>query len=413
MTSKFAKEPTVAEVKSAVDQLGRAFEAFKNANDSADHLRKKGGVDPLLEEKINRINSDMTRMRSTLDGLHLASARPGLQAKAENDPRAREHKAFFYDRFVRKGQEVGLQELESKALSTGVNADGGYAVPDELDRAVDRLLRDVSPIRQIANVVQIGSSNYRKLVSLSDAASGWVGETDARTETASPHFAEVVPALGEIYSNPAATQGMLDDSFFDVEAWLAEELAIEFGVREGAAFISGNGANKPKGFLASTTAATADAARAFGTLQHLVTGVNGAFPVSNPQDILIDLVYSLRPVYRAGATFVMNTNLVAKIRKFKDGQGNYIWQPGLTEGAAATLLGYRVVEATDMPDLSTDSLSVAFGNFQRGYTITDRMGTRVLRDPFSNKPYVHFYTTKRTGGGVVDSNAIKLLKFSA
>ncbi|MCH8347365.1 MAG: phage major capsid protein, partial [Proteobacteria bacterium] len=213
-------------------------------------------------------------------------------------------------------------------------------------------------------------------------------------------------------ANPAATQSMLDDAFFNVEEWLAEELAQEFGQKEGAAFVNGDGTNKPKGYLQYTTAATDDASRAFGTLQHVATGVAGNFPASDPSDILIDLIYALRPVYRAGAIFVMNTNLVAEIRKFKDADGDYLWKPGLAEGVPSTLLGYPVVEAEDMPDKATDSLSIAFGNFKRGYIITDRTGTRVLRDPFSNKPFVHFYTTKRVGGGVVNSEAIKLLKFS-
>ncbi len=403
-------KPTISEVKTAIDQLGRAFEEFKNANSQA-HTR--GMSDPVMEEKVNRINRDVGRMQAAVDQMQMSSGRPGLMSKKYEAPDVREHKSLFYDRFIRKGQDVGLEAMESKALSTGSGADGGFAVPEELDRTVDRLLKDVSPIRQIANVVQIGSSNYRKLVSLSDATSGWVGEEDARTETDTPTLAEVVPALGELYANPAATQTMLDDAFFDVESWLAEELAQEFGVLEGDAFINGNGTNKPKGFLTGATSTAADAARAFGTLQHVETGVNGGFAASDPQDALVDLVYSLRPAYRGGATFVMNTNLVAEIRKFKDTQGNYIWQPGLADGASATLLGYRVIEAEDMPDISNGSLSIAFGNFHKGYTVTDRMGTRVLRDPFSNKPYVHFYTTKRTGGGVVNSEAIKVLKFTS
>jgi len=184
------------------------------------------------------------------------------------------------------------------------------------------------------------------------------------------------------------------------------------GCAEGAAFVAGSGTNQPKGFLTYTTSTAGDSARAFGTLQHIATGVSGGFPASDPADKLIDLVHSLRPVYRNGAVFAMNTNTLSAIRKFKDADGNYLWRPGLADGAPATLMGYRVIEVQDMPDVSADSLSVAFGNFGRGYTITDRTGVRLLRDPYSNKPFVHFYTTKRVGGGVVNSEAIKLLKFS-
>lgn len=413
MTHTSQNDVTATEVKAAVERLGRAFEEYKSTNDMAEAEKRKGGqVDALLEEKLARIDGDLSKLQASMDGLHLKAGRPALGPDAAASPETAEHKAAFYDRYVRRGLEQNLAELEAKSLSIGVDADGGYAVPEELDHGIEKLLRDISPIRRIANVVQIGSANYKKLVNTGAAASGWVSETGSRAETTSPTFAEVVPPLGELYANPAATQQMLDDAFFNVEDWLADELSQEFAQQEGNAFINGNGTDKPKGFLSYTTAATDDAARAFGTLEHIASGVAGDFAASDPSDILVDLVYSLRPIYRAGAVFVMNTNMIAEIRKFKDADGDYLWRPGLADGAPASLMGYAVVEAEDMPDKASASLSIAFGNFRRGYTITDRMGTRVLRDPFSNKPYVHFYTTKRTGGAVVNSEAIKLLKFS-
>lgn len=407
-------KPSPVEIKAAVDRLGRAFEEFKSTNKEAKAERHaRGAVDVLVEQKLQNINADLSRLQSGVDTLHMNMNRPSFGGSIVSaSPEAMEHKAAFYNNYVRKGAETGLVDLESKALSIGTDADGGYAVPEELDQNIDALLRDISPIRRIANVVQIGNANYRKLVNTGGTGSGWASETGARAETTTPSFSEIVPPLGELYANPAATQAMLDDAFFNVEEWLAEELAQEFGQKEGAAFVDGDGTNKPKGFLQYTTAATADSARAFGTLEHVATGVAGDYPASNPSDILVDLIYALRPVYRSGATFVMNTNMVAEIRKFKDADGNYLWRPGLAEGIPATLLGYPVVEAEDMPDKASNSLSIAFGNFNRGYIITDRLGTRVLRDPFSNKPFVHFYTTKRVGGGVVNSEAIKLLKFS-
>lgn len=390
------------EVKAAVENLGRAFEEFKASNDGTE-----------LEAKMENLNGDVDRLQKSIDGLHMAQSRPSANTGSEValSPGASEHKQAFYAGYVRKGVEGNLQTLEEKALNIGTDAEGGYAVPEQLDGTIDNLMRDVSPIRRIANVVQIGSANYKKLVNTVGAASGWVGEADARSETTAPQFAEVIPSLGELYANPAATQSMLDDGFFNVESWLAEELAEEFGQQEGAAFINGDGVNKPKGILAHSVATTDDSSRAFGTLQYLATGVDGDFAATDPSDILVDLIYSLRPAYRAGAAFLMNTNMVAEIRKFKDADGNYLWRPSLAEGVPATLMGYPVVEAEDMPDMASDSLSIAYGNFDKGYIITDRMGTRVLRDPFSNKPFVHFYTTKRVGGGVVNSEAIKLLKF--
>ncbi len=406
-------ETTPLEVKAAVDRLGRTFEEFKETNDAgAAEARARGHADSLVEEKMKRLGGEMDRLQRQIEGLHAASRRPGLEGAAETaDPVAGEHKAAFYDGYLRKGAERGLEGLESKALNVGTPSEGGYTVPEELDQQIERRLKDLSPIRSIASVVQIGSSNYKKLVTTNGPASGWVGETAARTETDAPDFAEVAPPLGEIYANPAATQAMLDDAFFDVETWLAEELSLEFAQKEGAAFVNGNGVNKPSGFLAAPNSPDSDSVRPFGVLQYVPTGVDGAFSSADPSDILFDLVHSLKAGYRAGARFVTNAATLNTIRKFKDADGDYLWRPGLAEGQASTLLGFPVVEAEDMPDIAAGSLALAFGNFQRGYLVTDRFGTRVLRDPYSNKPFVHFYTTKRVGGGVINSDAIKLLKF--
>lgn len=307
---------------------------------------------------------------------------------------------------------AGSGGVEMKALSGVSDAAGGYAVPEEIDARIDATLKAVSPIRAIANVVKVGSSGYRKLVASGGIASGWAAETAARTETATPTFNEVAPPSGDLYANPAASQAMLDDAAFDVEEWLAQEIAREFAATEGSAFVNGNGTNKPRGFLAAATAATGDATRAFGTLQYIASGAAGAFAV-NPEEKLIDLVQSLRTPYRQGASWVMNSATLARIRKFKTVDGAFLWAPSLAVGQPATLLGYPVVEAEDMPDIAANSLSIAFGNFKAGYLIAERGETQVLRDPYSNKPFVHFYATKRVGGMVSNSEAIKLLKFAA
>ena len=309
--------------------------------------------------------------------------------------------------FVRTGATV-----EMKAF-TGVSGDaGGYAVPREIDGAIDRLLVAASSIRAIANVVKVGSSGYRKLVTTGGTPSGWAAETAARPDSATPVFAEIAPPSGELYANPSASQAMLDDAGFDVEAWLADEIAVEFARAEGAAFVSGNGVNRPKGFLANPVSDARDGVRPFGTLQFLSAGAAGGFG-ADPQERLIDLVQSLRAPYRQGATFVMNAATLARIRKFKTGDGAFVWQPSLAAGQPATLLGYPVVEAEDMPDIAGGSLSIAFGNFRHGYLIAERSETAILRDPYSNKPFVSFYATKRVGGCISNSEAIKLLKFQA
>ncbi|WP_380784582.1 phage major capsid protein [Sphingomonas sp. R86521] len=308
--------------------------------------------------------------------------------------------------FVRSGATI-----EMKAF-TGVTGDaGGFAVPKEIDAQIDAVLKSISPIRAIANVVKVGSAGYRKLVTTGGTPSGWAAETDARPGTATPTFTEIAPPMGELYANPSASQAMLDDAAFDVEDWLASEIAVEFAKAEGAAFVGGSGVGRPKGFLTQPTAATGDSARAFGTLQYLASGAAGDFG-ANPQERLIDLVQALRGPYRQGASFVMNASTLARIRKFKTSDGAFVWAPSLAAGQPATLLGYPVIEAEDMPDIAANALGIAFGNFKAGYIVAERNETAILRDPYSNKPFVNFYATKRVGGCVTNSEAIKLMKFA-
>ena len=329
----------------------------------------------------------------------------GVKA-AEDDPA----RAAFIDRYVRRGLETGV---ELKSLNGATAGDGGYAVPREIDAAIEALVKQASPIRALANVVQTGSAGYRKLVTNGGTASGWAGETAGRPMTATPTFNEIVPPMGELYANPAASQAMLDDAAFDVEGWLAAEIAAEFARAEGAAFVSGDGVNKPKGFLTYATSAQTDANRAFGTLQYVASGGAGAFASSHPGDKLVDLVHALKASYRQGAAFVMNSTTLAAIRKFKTSDGTPLWQPALSESLPQRLLGFPVVEAEDMPNIAADSLSIAFGNFAHGYVVADRGETSILRDPYTNKPFVHFYAVKRVGGALANSEAIKVMKFSA
>ena len=316
-------------------------------------------------------------------------------------------RSAFIDDYVRRGIA-----LEQKSLSGSTPAAGGYAVPRQIDTVIDALLKSISPIRSIANVVSVGTAGYRKLVTQVGATSGWGPEDSIGGETGTPVFNEVVPSFGQLYANPSATQAMLDDVQFDVEGWLAGEIATEFARAEGTAFVNGSGTNRPKGFLQAPNAATADSARPFGTLQYVPTGTLGAFS-ANPQDKLVEFVHTLRAPYRQGASWVMNSATLATIRKFKTSDGAFIWQAGLVSGQPNTLLGYPVLEAEDMPDIAGNSLSIAFGNFKAGYLIAERPDFGILRDPYTNKPFVTFYATRRVGGCVSNSEAIKLLKFSA
>jgi HK97 family phage major capsid protein len=351
-----------------------------------------------LDSKVATLRSDVDEVKARVDKIGRAATRPAIGGTDSAEVKG------FVDGYLRRGSTS-----EIKSISGAVPSDGGYAVPREIDAIIARTLTEISPIRAIAQVVQTGTSGYRKLVSQGGTASGWVSETAARPETDTPSFAEIAPPTGELYANPAASQAMLDDAAFDLEAWLASEIAMEFARAEGAAFIHGNGVNQPRGFLTAPTSEDFDGDRAFGTLQYIGSGDAGGFG-SNPDAKLIDLVHTMKAGHRQGASFVMNSATLAEVRKLKTADGAFLWQPGLVEGQPDRLLGYPVVEAEDMPDIANGAFPVAFGNFRHGYLIAERTATQILRDPFTNKPFVHFYATKRVGGQVLDSNAIKLLK---
>jgi HK97 family phage major capsid protein len=364
------------------------------------------GRQEAADAAIGALRSDVEDVKLRLDRVSRAAGRPVLAGGSD----AIEVKGFV-DRYLRHGREIG-REMEVKSLSGAVPGEGGYAVPHQIDAAIAARLKNLSPIRAIAQVVQTGTAGYRKLITTGGAASGWVSETAARPETTTPSFAEIAPPSGELYANPAASQAMLDDAGFDLESWLAGEIASEFARAEGAAFILGSGVNQPRGFLSVPTSAAGDASRTFGTLQFLASGNASGFD-SAPDARLIDLVHALKAGHRQGASWVMNAATLAQVRKLKDANGAFLWQPGLTEAQPDRLLGYPVVEAADMPDVAAGAFPIAFGNFRAGYLIAERMATSILRDPFCNKPFVHFYATRRIGGQVLDSDAIKLLKISA
>lgn len=354
------------------------------------------------EQALGALRGDVEEVKSRLEKVSRAAARPALGGSAQPSPELK----GFVQGYLRQGRESEL-----KSVSGAVLADGGYAVPREIDALIAAQLKTISPIRAIAQVVQTGTAGYRKLVTSGGTASGWVSEVAARPETSTGKFNEIVPPMGELYANPAASQAMLDDADFDLESWLANEIAAEFARAEGAAFVGGSGTNQPKGFLGAPTSTAADAARPFGTLQFAVSGNASGFDAA-PELKLIDLVHSLRSGHRQGAVWVMNSKTLAAVRKFKAADGSFLWQPGVLEGVPARLLGYPVIEAEDMPDVGAGVFPIAFGNFRNGYLIAERRTTTILRDPFTNKPFVNFYATKRVGGQVLDSDAIKLLKIS-
>lgn len=421
----------------AVDALHAGFEEFKKANDERlAQIEKKGSADVVTEAKLQKIEADLEKAQKIADEAVLASKRQSRIVTDERgevvdlDRKAQEwasmnarrrgavagsfgaadmdgYKAAF-DTFLRKGEEV-MGPDERKALSVGTDPDGGYVVNPDLSGRIVMKVFETSPMRAYASIQVISSDALEGLFDLNEASSGWVGETDSRPETNTPQLGKWRIPAHELYAKPKATQKLLDDASINMEAWLASKVAEKFSRDEANAFVVGNGVNKPRGFLTYSSGTTLP-----GTIERFDTGVNGAFAAApNGGDVLINALYGLKQQYRANATWFMNRATLKLTRKLKDSDGAYLWSPGIAAGQPASLLGYPVASFEDMPDPATDSLSIAVGDMREAYQIVDRLGIRTLRDPYSAKPYVEFYTTKRVGGDVVNFEALKLIEFTA
>jgi HK97 family phage major capsid protein len=416
-----------SEPAALVKQIKAAFEEFKTANDQRIQALEKGKSDVIVDEKVEKINAVITDLQGQLADVAAKAAARGLGGNEGNDS-VKAAARFSAERGVdvspedfaayAKGLNVYMRRggntpaTVMAAMSVGADPDGGYSVtPDTSGRIVKRIY-ETSPMRQVASVVSIGTDRLEGFNDLGEGTAGWVGETAPRPATGTPQLGKWEIPVHEMYAFPQATQKLLDDSMFDIEAWLADKTADKFIRTENAAFLNGDGELKPRGLLTYPTAATADATRPWGTFQHVLTGTDGTFgSTTNGTDKLIDLVYSVKAGYRANAAFMMSRATIGAVRKLKDGQGNYAWQPSLSALSGGTILGFNVVEAEDMPAMAQDSLSIAFGDFREAYQIVDRVGIRVLRDALTNKPYVGFYTTKRVGGDAIHFEAVKFLRF--
>lgn len=343
-----------------------------------------------------------------LNAKTMSYGRPALSARAEVE--APHQKAF--NAYLRSGDDDGLRglTLEGKAMSTAVAADGGYLVDPQTSERIQSLLLSTSSLRSVANVVQVEATSFDVIVDRSEVGSGWATETAATTESATPVIERISIKLHELAAMPKASQRLLDDSAFDVEGWLAEKIATRFMRAEAAAFINGDGVDKPKGILLPTK--VADATWTWGNIGYVPTGAAADFATSNPADCIINLVYALGADYRANGTFLMNSKTVGAVRKMKDADGRFLWSDGLAAGEPSRLMGYPVVVSEDMPDIAANAYAIAFGDFRSAYTIAERPDLRILRDPFSAKPNVLFYANKRVGGDITDFAAIKLLKIA-
>lgn len=402
--------------KEVLAELQSAWHEFKASNDAQLAEVKKGVHDALATVKIENINAAMTEMQNNLNDLAVKAAGFEMAGGKQVDKDVAAHGKAF-NQWFRKGTEAGLRDLEVAArLTTQSDPDGGFIVPSEMEAGIDRVLGTLSAMRGLATVRSIGAASYKKLVSLGGTTSGWVGENSARPETGTPTLTGLDFPVMELYAQPGATQTMLDDASMSIEQWLADEVSIEFAEQEGDAFINGNGVAKPRGLLSYPVVANAN--YAWGKVGFIKSGKSGGFAdpstTASPADALIDLYYALKSGYRTGASWLMSDATMNTVRKFKDNDGAYIWAPPTGAGEVATILGKPVQTDDGMPAATTNgNLAIAFGDFKRAYLIIDRVGIRVLRDPFTSKPNVLFYTTKRVGGGIQDYAAIKLLQVNA
>lgn len=393
----------MANEKELVEEMQKTVHDFREyVEKEKGEIKKIGVPNPETTETIKRLND-------RIDELQVKISRPPVA-----DPKAEESEALREQTlYLRKGWNGMSEAGRIKAMSVGSDADGGYFVtPDTSGRIIQKIF-DTTPMRQLASVVSISTDELTGPIDRDEVASGWAGETTSRTAgTDTPEVGRWRIPVFEQYANPKMTQQLLDDAKFDVGGFLEGKVADYLARQENAAFVTGNGVTKPRGITMYTTAATADATRTWGQIEHVVTGSAGDWTAANI-DKLFDLETALNPGYRQGASFLGPKSVILKVRKFKLGDGQYIWQPGLQAGKASQLIGYPYMESEDMPAIASASLSLAFGNFREAYTIVDRQGIRVLRDPYTAKPYVLFYTTKRVGGAVLCFDALKFLKFSA
>jgi HK97 family phage major capsid protein len=429
------EEPTIKSVADAIDKIATAFEEYKKTNDQRLEAIKSGSSTADFDAKLAKIDQEMAslgEMRSKMEKVEAKLSRPGAMDGGRQDGETQEeseYRSAFID-WVRAPNNPDRQQrataaqkaLESKKASmdregraaqtiVGTGAAGGFAVPESIEREIARLGVDISPLRQLATVRQVGTTEYSELFDVNGATFEWGGEGDTRNKTNTPDLKNVSPTFGMATAKPQASEESLDDIFFNVEEWLVNSAAEAISQGEGAAFVSGSGVKKPTGFMAGAVVATADATREFGVLQSILSGNAAALPTS--LDGLLDMVYSLRARYRRNATWMANRLVLAALRKYKGADGQYMWQPSLVAGQPDLFMGYAVAECEDMPNVAANAYPLAFGDFKEGYLIADRVGLRITRDEVTEPGTVKFYVRKRVGGILRNSQAIKLLKIAA
>lgn len=400
MVAVRADASDMAHIKALIEGVNTTFAHFKAENDKAiSEIKAKGHAHEDTVRKVEEMGNEMSEVQAAIDKMAIQMA--GGLGGGEGRVRDREYSDAF-SAHMKRGDV-------SASLNKGVAEEGGYLSPIEWDRTITDKLVLVSPMRQICRVQPTGKAAYSKLFNMRGTESGWVGEEDERPNTGTAGFKSLTYKTGEIYANPSATQQMLDDSEIDLEAWLAAEVELEFARQEGIGFLSGTGEKKPTGLLTYIEGNANAKAHPLGAIPAVVSGDANAITA----DSIYDVIYDLPSIFTQNARFTMNRTTMGKIRKLKDDMGNYMWQPSLVAGQPSTLAGYAITELPDMPDVAAGSTPIMFGDFMRGYLINDRVGVRVLRDPYTNKPNVSFYTTKRVGGGLLTPEVFRALKVGA
>jgi HK97 family phage major capsid protein len=396
---------SITEIADRVNALGNAWEQFKQVNNARlSDIERKGAADPLYSEHLGRISNVLDSYKSRLDQVETAMSRPGFEPgfEAKGSSEVSQYRKAFCN-YLRKGMDAGLESLSTKALSVGSDPDGGYLVTPTMSQKIVTAIFETSPLRRLASVETISSDALELLDDHDSAGAGWTAETGSVSETTSPIVAKRLIPVHELYAQPKATQKLVDDASIDIESWISGKVADIFSRKENEAFINGNGVSQPRGILTYAAGTT------WGKIEQINSGTSAQVTA----DGLIKVFYALKDAYMKRASFVMNRSVVQAARLLKEATTNqYLWQPGLASGQPDTLMGVPVFMATDMPAAGANSLSVAVGDFQAGYQIVDRTGIRILRDPFTDKPFVKFYTTKRVGGDVVNTDAIKILKLA-
>lgn len=413
----------MTELKEIGDELKKmqgTFHQFKEANDlRIAEEKKRGDADVLLKEKVDRIATKMEETERKADDAFKEMqlkmqriAKLGSSTEQTESEDAVAHRKAFLG-FLRKGEADALPELQQKAMLVGSQPDGGYLVPTAMSNRIVERLRAFSPMRQFATIENVSTDALEILKDVGDADCSWVSETATRSDTTTPTLGKARIPVHELAAQPKATQKLIDDASVNIEEWLVRKIADRMARKEANAFVAGDGVTKPRGITTYSSSTTGDATRTAGTFQHVGTGSSGAWGTDpNGADKLIDLVHTINPGFLQGAVFAGTRSTIGAARKLKDTDGNYVFLPSFVAGVAPTILGYNVAYFDDMDEIAANTLSLMFGNIKEAYTIVDRMDVTMLRDPFTDKPNVKFYTVKRVGGDVVNFDAVKFLKFA-